>query len=181
MKLVAVSRVRNEADIIEAFVRHHAVLFDKLIVLDDGSCDGTYEALLMLQAEGLPLVVLRAPVIGYEQSRYMTRLLQMAVDQFGADWVAPLDADEFIEIEDGTTLAEELSGKENRLLSLAWHNFEWLPEYENDSERNPVILQRRRRPARPDHNKLLVPAGLVDETTRLLARESFSHPERQTA
>jgi glycosyltransferase involved in cell wall biosynthesis len=173
MKLVAVSRVRNEADIIEAFVRHHAVLFDKLIVLDDGSCDGTYEALLLLQAEGLPLVVLRAPVIGYEQSRYMTRLLQMAVDQFGADWVAPLDADEFIELEDGTTLAEALSGQENRLLSMAWNNFEWRPEYENDPERNPVIRQRLRRPARPDQNKLLVPAGLVDETTQLLQGNHF--------
>src|SRR6185437_2675521 len=141
MKLVAVSRVRDEADIIKAFVRHHAALFDKLIVLDDGSCDGTYEALLLLRAEGLPLVVLRAPVIGYEQSRYMTRLLQMAVDQFGADWVAPLDADEFIEIEDGKTLAEAFSGQETRLLSMAWNNFEWRPEYESDPERNPVLRQ----------------------------------------
>ena len=123
--------------------------------------------------KGLPLVVLRAPVIGYEQSRYMTRLLQMAVDQFGADWVAPLDADEFIEVEDGTTLAEALSGQENRLLSMAWNNFEWRPEYENDPERNPVIRQRLRRPARPDQNKLLVPAGLVDETTQLLQGNHF--------
>jgi len=173
MKLVAVSRVRNEADIIEAFVRHHAVLFDKLIVLDDGSCDGTYEALLLLRAEGLPLVVLRAPVIGYEQSRYMTRLLQMAVDQFGADWVAPLDADEFIEIEDGKTLAEAFSGQENRLLSMAWNNFEWRPEYESDTERNPVLRQRLRRPSLPDQNKLLVPAALVDDTTQLLQGNHF--------
>src|SRR5450631_4333571 len=124
MKLVAVSRVRNEADIIEAFVRHHAVYFGKLIVLDDGSSDGTYEALQSLRAEGLPLVVLQAPAVGYEQSRYMTRLLRIAVDQFGADWIVPLDADEFIEPEAGKTLADALGGQEEKLFSLAWHNFE---------------------------------------------------------
>jgi hypothetical protein len=90
MKLVAVTRVKNEIDIIEAFVRHHIRYFDKLIILDDGS-DDTYNVLKSLRAAGLPLVLLRDPVVGYEQSRYMTLLLRMAVYQFGADWVAPID------------------------------------------------------------------------------------------
>jgi glycosyltransferase involved in cell wall biosynthesis len=168
MKLVAVSRVRNEADIIEAFVRHHAVYFGKLIVLDDGSSDGTYEALQSLRAEGLPLVVLQAPAVGYEQSRYMTRLLRIAVDQFGADWIVPLDADEFIEPEAGKTLADALGGQEEKLFSLAWHNFEWRPEYDDNPELNPVVKQRFRLPPRSDFNKLIVPASIVDETTQLL-------------
>ena len=50
MKLVAIARVKNELDIIEAFVRHHVQHFDKLIVLDDGSSDGTYEVLHQLQS-----------------------------------------------------------------------------------------------------------------------------------
>ena len=57
MKSIAISRVRNEFDIIEAFVRHHAHHFEKLIILDDGSTDGTYEVLLSLQTAGLPLVL----------------------------------------------------------------------------------------------------------------------------
>ena len=77
MKLAAVTTVRNECDIIEAFVRHHCEHFNKLIVLDDGSSDGTYEVLRSLQAAGAPVVLLREPTVGYEQSRYMTLLLRM--------------------------------------------------------------------------------------------------------
>jgi glycosyltransferase involved in cell wall biosynthesis len=58
MKLVAVCRVRNEVDIVEAFVRHHCAYFHKLIVLDDGSTDQTLQVLRALQADGLPVVVL---------------------------------------------------------------------------------------------------------------------------
>src|SRR5258705_7042310 len=105
MKLVAVCRVRNEVDIIEAFVRHHCAHFHKLIILDDGSTDQTQQVLRALQSEGLPLVVLSERAIAYEQSRYMTQLMRLAVDQFGADLVAPLDADEFIEPPEGLTLA----------------------------------------------------------------------------
>src|SRR5215470_3788379 len=97
MKLVAVSWVRNEIDIIEAFVRHNARHVDKLIVLDDGSTDGTYDVLRSLRSAGLPLVLMREPSTGIEHGRQMTRLLHMAVQQFGADWIVPLDADEFIE------------------------------------------------------------------------------------
>src|SRR3982074_612552 len=107
MNLVAVSRVKNEIDIIEAFVRHHARHFDR-IVLDDGSTDGTYEALQTLQEAGLPVVPLREPSVGYEQNLYMTRLLRMAFDQFGADSVAPLDADVFVEPAPGASLAHML-------------------------------------------------------------------------
>jgi hypothetical protein len=34
VRLVAATRVRNEDDIIEAFVRHHVALADRLVLLD---------------------------------------------------------------------------------------------------------------------------------------------------
>jgi len=170
MKLVAITRVKNEVDIIEAFVRHHCEHFNKLIVLDDGSSDGTYEVVRSLQAAGAPVVLLREPAVGYEQSRYMTLLLRMAVDQFGADWVAPLDADEFIEPQGELTLGEALAGREPALLAVQWSNFVWSPDDDKSPERNPVMRLRGRLPPLPPAaqlNKLLVPAGLVDAGTRL--------------
>lgn len=167
MRLVAVSRVRNEADIIEAFVRHHARYFDWLVIVDDGSTDGTHDMLCSLQAEGLPLEVFREPVVGYEQSRYMTRLLHTAVDRF-ADWVVPLDADEFIEPPDGRTLAETLAEREPQLLSIPWANFAWSADEDDKAEPNPVVRQRLRvRPGAATFGKVVVPACLIDEQTRL--------------
>jgi len=56
---VAASRVLNEDDILEAFVRHHAALVDHHIFLDNGSSDRSLAILRALQAEGLPLTVLQ--------------------------------------------------------------------------------------------------------------------------
>src|SRR4029079_14091757 len=120
MTFIAISRVKNEFDIIEAFVRYHARYFDKLIILDDGSTDGTIDILKSLRAAGLPLVLLQEPAVGYAQSDYMTKLLRMAVSQFGADWVAPLDADEFLELHAGMTLVEILARQESSLITLPW-------------------------------------------------------------
>jgi hypothetical protein len=167
MKLVLVSRVKNETDIIEAFVRHHVRYFDKLIILDDGSSDGTYEILTSLRASGLPIVLLREPVVGYDQSRYMTLLIRMGVYQFGADWVAPLDADEFLELPNEMTLSEILFEQEPALFALPRSNFIWKPEYNTSRKRNPVLRMCFRLPPRPDTKKVLVPAHLVDGNIRL--------------
>ncbi|WP_424812881.1 glycosyltransferase family 2 protein [Roseococcus sp. YIM B11640] len=162
MKLIAIGRVYNEADIIESFVRHHAFYFDTVIILDDGSTDGTFEALCALRDEGLPLVVLREPTVGYEQSRYMTQLLHMAVDEFGADWVAPLDADEFIEPSEAMDLRDILRDAGPVPLALAWENFTWPPQL--SAEDQPILVRRftSRMPPRSDFNKVLIPAAIVD-------------------
>jgi Glycosyl transferase family 2 len=167
MKLVAVSQVKNEVDIVEAFVRHHAGYFDKLIILDDGSTDGTVDVLKSLRAAGFPLVLLQEAALGYEQSYYMTKLLRMAVSHFGADWVAPLDADEFLELQGGKALVEILARQEPSLIALAWSNFVWKPEYKQSLELNPVLRMRYRLPPRPDVMKVLVPSRVVDENVRL--------------
>jgi hypothetical protein len=163
MKLIAVSRVKNEIDIIEAFVRHHARHFDKLIILDDGSTDGTYDMLQCLRDAGLPQVLLREASVGYEQSRYMTRLLHVAAQQFGADWVAPLDADEFVELPEGTTLAALLAARDAAPVALRWSNFVWPSEGDTDHELNPVLRLRRRMPAYRLLTKTLVPAALMGQ------------------
>jgi hypothetical protein len=41
MRLAAVTMVRSECDIIEAFVRHNAAFFDRLYILDHRSTDTT--------------------------------------------------------------------------------------------------------------------------------------------
>jgi hypothetical protein len=96
MKLVGVAIVRNEADIIETFVRHNLTVVDALAVVDHGSFDGTSEILAALAAEGLPLAVGRDDSTGFRQAAIATRAVREILGQSGADYVFMLDADEFL-------------------------------------------------------------------------------------
>src|SRR5580658_60259 len=96
MRCVAITCARNEADIIEAFVRHTLAYCGTAIVLDHGSTDSTPEILRHLQEEGLPVHLLRDATIGRMHADHMNRLLRMAAGDFAADWILCLDADEFI-------------------------------------------------------------------------------------
>ena len=93
--------VRNEADVIEAFVRHHAEVLDAMIVVDHCSSDGTDELLHALAAEGLPLSVRKERSLVHRQDVILTALMREAAADGGADWVVPLDADEFLVAPDG--------------------------------------------------------------------------------
>ena len=96
MQIAAISRVRNEADIIEPFVRHTLAYCGKLIVIDHGSTDATGEILDQLRKEGLALHIIRDTTLGHVGVEQMNRLLKLAAGEFSADWIFCLDADEFI-------------------------------------------------------------------------------------
>ncbi len=95
MRLVAVSIVKNEADIIEAFVRHTLAWVDYHLIFDHDSTDGTRQILGALRAEGLPVILYTDNAIGNLQQARSHHLSQLAIRDHDADWVIPLDADEF--------------------------------------------------------------------------------------
>jgi len=89
-----ISMVRNEADIIRLNVQYHlASGIDRMIVVDNGSIDGTDRVLqqLSLQHDGVRWSRDEGPFL---PSRVMTKLAREAFEE-GADWVVPVDADEF--------------------------------------------------------------------------------------
>lgn len=88
MSCAAVLLVRDEADVIEAVVRHLLAHVDEVIVADNRSADGTREIL-----EGLPVELRDDPEIGYWQDRKTTALAMEALER-GHRWVLPCDADE---------------------------------------------------------------------------------------
>lgn len=97
MRIIAVTRVLNEEDVIEPLIRHHAPMVDHHIVLDNGSSDRTLEILASLKAEGARLTVLQCASVIFAETQFNTLLYDRAVGEHGADWVVFLDADEFID------------------------------------------------------------------------------------
>ena len=95
-KILSISMVKNEADVIESFVRYNINIFDEMLILDNGSTDDTPKILKQLQNEGLSVVIIKDEYREFEQADKMNMLLKKAVDGFMADIVVPLDADEFL-------------------------------------------------------------------------------------
>lgn len=92
MTVWGIATVKDEVDVIEGTVRHMADEVDHLLVLDNGSTDGTREILADLK-DDLPLTIIDDPEVGYWQSERMSRLAEHAADR-GARWIVPFDADE---------------------------------------------------------------------------------------
>lgn len=159
MIIVAVSMIKNELDIVEAFVRHTASFVDHHLVVDNGSTDGTRQMLGALADEGLPLTIEDDPVPVQWQAQRTTHLMRRARAEFGADWVLPLDTDEFL-IADGD-IREILSGQPAIPTFVSWRTY--VPDPADDeSEPNPVVRIRHRlsEEAHP-WRKVLVPGSLA--------------------
>jgi hypothetical protein len=169
MKFVSVTRCGNENDIIEAFVRHHVALFDLILIIDDNSTDGTVQILEALQAEGLPLILFHVAEVDWNPVDLVTELMRRAFNEYDAQWVAPLDVDEFLELPADTGLGDFLPERSELAAQLRWSNFAWTRGLD-ETERNPVIRMRTRMPPRTDSFKVIIPWNIVqgDPTATVL-------------
>ena len=158
MQIAVISMVRNEADIIESFVRHAASLADKIYIVEHASTDETAVILKKLAAEGLSLEVRQYAGAAQTQAEIMTDLMQTAFAA-GADFVLPLDADEFL-LPDGE---QDMGWCREALLSvctpaavyqLPWVTYQTREEYHGQQF---ILAQESQRESQPEElGKLLL-------------------------
>jgi len=95
MKIFGLCCVRDAADIIGVTCAYHlAIGFERLIVVDDGSTDGTGDILRGLARATGRIDIIRSDAAHFDQGELTSKAARRAVDQ-GADYIAPFDADEF--------------------------------------------------------------------------------------
>ena len=123
--IVGVSAVKNEADIIEANVRHNLRYLDRMIVLDHDSCDATPRILQSLVDEGLPLTISRlgTPDPSFKQAQFTTALARGAFEKCAADYVMPFDADEFIRAPSRDALEAALNDTKTDVTNMRWQTY----------------------------------------------------------
>lgn len=164
MNIHLICWARNEADILEAHVRHHLQWATSCSYVLHRPRDNSVAILQQLQDEGLPVDFRVDERLFHEQATVMNALMQQAV-QDGADWILPLDADEFLR---GDVSAELMDAALDCPLQVEWKTYVPLAGH---SVSDVNILKRiiyRRASERPPWHKMLVPRALAAVSTLTL-------------
>jgi hypothetical protein len=109
VRIASISLVKDEADIIEAFVRHNLVFIDRMFIIDDRSTDNTSEILRRLALENPSVTLLDDGWNGaYHQNKRTTAALKLVRKMEDWSCVLALDADEFICTDARSTFETEI-------------------------------------------------------------------------
>ncbi len=110
MRIASISLVKDEADILEGFVRHNLHYVDRMYVIDDRSTDNTAEILRRLCAETDRVRLLEDGWTGaFHQAKRTTAAMRLILKEEDWDIVLPLDADEFIGAPDRAVFEADLA------------------------------------------------------------------------
>ena len=123
-RLIAAYRVKNAEAFLQASLDASARFADGIVVLDDGSTDGTralcerHPAVLRYEYQELP----------FHERRDRNRVLAMAAEQ-GADWILSVDADEVFEMDrERAQRLMRLADPHVKVLGFHWYTF-WEPSH----------------------------------------------------
>ena len=104
MKLAVASLIRNEIDIIGAFLQHLDALFDYVVLMNHHSIDGTGRVMEAACARRDGWTMWQVEPTGYHQVAFSEFALRHLFGHTDADIVMFLDADEFIDVPDRVAL-----------------------------------------------------------------------------
>ncbi len=145
-RIISLSMVKNEQDIIEPFIRHHARLVDCMVILDNASVDDTRRIMIDCARELSNVVVADTETSDFAQSERTTRLLKYCQTAFFADFILLLDADEFVASPDRATLLSALEAIPSPGVGLLpWSTFVLTPGDIATAHLDPPRSIRQRR------------------------------------
>ena len=100
-KIVSMTKLKNEADIVEIFTRYHMNIFDQMVFIDNGSTDYTLDILFKLKEEGLNVIIYNEGFSDFEEFGFANKYLYKINTELTPDIIVPIDTDEFLFSEHG--------------------------------------------------------------------------------
>lgn len=166
----AICWVRNEEDIVEAFVRHTLSMVDHMVLVLHRSDDCTQEILKELVTEGLSLEIRHNSSLVHEQSAVLTALMHEVAQE--SKWILPLDADEFLVTAKRMPFVEAIEKLPQEGVSLLlWHTYVPLPEDDHDQMNVLMRMQHKRSYEQQPFSKVIIPAHLIRNSKEALLPE----------
>lgn len=121
-RLIMTLLVKNEEQMIGRNIEFHKHMgVDGFIVTDNNSTDKTLSILKEYQKKGWILKIIQEPSTGYEQKKWVDRMVMLAKNKYKADWVINADADEFWYAK-SSSLKNELSRTTANVIRCPWQN-----------------------------------------------------------
>ncbi|MCR9110392.1 glycosyltransferase family 2 protein [Marivita sp. XM-24bin2] len=153
MRIVGLSVVKNEDDVIEAMVRHNLQVLDHLHVVDNGSTDRTRGILEALQEEGLAVTYEVNAALQHIQASVLSDLVN---GPYAQDHVVLLDSDEFLMC--ASHELSDLFARAQGPVTIPWVTY--VPRSDDPQDDiNPITrITHRRRREKPQYSKVLIPA-----------------------
>lgn len=187
MRIASLSLVKDEADILEGFVRHNLHFVDRMYIIDDRSTDNSAEILRRLTQETDAVRLLDDGWTGaFHQARRTTAAMRRILKEEDWDVVLPLDADEFIAAPDRSVFEQDIAAIPPGMAG-AFGELRYLNGPTDDmSIRDPLIRLRMALPHSPEAAfKSLAPRALLrepslafDEGNHSLLTQSIRVPTR---
>lgn len=157
-RIVSLTMVKNEQDIIEPMIRHTARLVDMMVVLDNASIDDTRQIAIKCAQELGNVVVCDSDDFAYAQSDRMTAMFRHVQSAVFADFILLLDADEFLSAADRKSLERALrSVPTGGVGYVAWRTLVLSPKHVRDRGDDPLAsLTHCRAVEKPPYFKVVL-------------------------
>ena len=142
MKIIGMIPVYNESDIIESVIEHLLSQGIQLVILDNGSTDGSFESCSKYLGRGVSSLE-RFATDRLQFDLLLSKLYEMASQQ-RPDWVLLSAADEFLESPYPQLSLQDAIESENRkgYNMIQFNNFEFWPT-EQDQESHETDVRKR--------------------------------------
>lgn len=157
MQCTGISVVKNEADIIEAFIRHNLKYLNRLYLVEHSPQDNTSEIIGKLKDEGYNLEIYTNTSSRHIQAEEFNRLIRKT----DSDFLVFLDADEFLVSKD---FSASLAALPSDIVSfITWHNY--IPQANDNQEERNVLkrIQHRLSPVDTNQHKALIPRSIYSK------------------